>query len=71
VLNHKDQATLNPLNLDQWAFFVLSTYEINKFQEQKTITLSSLQKVVEGVPYSRLRELIFQKAVIHYKQDKK
>jgi hypothetical protein len=68
LLHHKDQATLNPLDLTQWTFFVLSTAEVNGFQNQKTIALSSLQKVVEGVPYSRLREVIFQKAVVHYKQ---
>jgi hypothetical protein len=71
LLHHKDQATLNILDLDQWTFFVLSTSEVNNFQDQKTIRLSSLQKIVESVPYSRLRESIFQKAVIHYKQEEK
>lgn len=70
LLHHKDQATLNPLDLTQWTFFVLSTAEINRFQAQKTISLNALRRVVEGVPYSRLREVIFQKAVVHYKQNK-
>ncbi|MFZ5945061.1 MAG: hypothetical protein ACOYVD_13235 [Bacillota bacterium] len=43
VLKHKDQATLNPLNLSQWEFYVLSTATLNKAMPgQKTISLNSL-----------------------------
>lgn len=46
LLNHKNQDTLNPLNLDQWVFFVLSTKVLNEsVASQKTITLSSLEKL--------------------------
>ena len=43
VLSHKDKATVNPLNLDQWDFYILATSKLNKkCPTQKTITLSSL-----------------------------
>ena len=46
ILNHKDQKTINPLNLDQWLFYVLKTSVLNeKCPEQKTIGLSSLKKL--------------------------
>jgi hypothetical protein len=46
ILHHEDQNTINPLNLDQWSFYVLPTEALNEaVGEQKTISLSSLQKL--------------------------
>lgn len=46
LLNHKNQETINPLNLDQWTFYILSTRILDeKLPNQKTITLSSLLKL--------------------------
>ena len=46
VLSHKDQQTIDPLNLAQWDFYVLSTAILNeKAEKQKTITLSSLLRL--------------------------
>ena len=46
VLSHKDKDTVNPLNLDQWDFYILGTEILNtKIPKQKTITLSSLLKL--------------------------
>lgn len=46
LLNNKDQATINPLDLSQWTFFILETKILNKHKpEQKTIGLSSLLKL--------------------------
>jgi hypothetical protein len=43
LLAHKDKPSLNPLDLDQWKFFVLPTSILNsKLKSQKTLTLSSL-----------------------------
>ena len=40
LLEHKEQDTLNPLNLDQWVFYVLSTSSLNELVGlQKTISL--------------------------------
>lgn len=46
LLKHKDQRSINPLNLDQWAFYVLSTDILNQSVGlQKTITLNSLESL--------------------------
>lgn len=43
VLTHKDKPTANPLNLNQWDFYILPTSALNEqVPEQQTITLSSL-----------------------------
>ena len=46
VLAHKDKNTLNPLDIDQWIFYVISTSLLNdKYHKHKTIGLSSLIKI--------------------------
>lgn len=46
VLHHRDKATLDPLNLDQWDFYVLPARVLNEHcLIQKTITLSSLLRL--------------------------
>lgn len=56
VLAHKDKLTVNPLNLDQWEFWVLSTKALNeRKRSQHSITIRSLEKLC-GHPV-RFREL--------------
>ena len=46
VLAHKNMATVNPLDLSQWDFYILKTKMLNKkVGGQKTITLSSLKRL--------------------------
>jgi hypothetical protein len=46
VLKHKDKSTLEPLNLDQWDFYVLPASALNKLSmTQKSIGLSALLKL--------------------------
>ena len=46
VLAHKDQSTIDPLNMDQWEFYILPTKTLNEVVgNQKSITLSSLKKL--------------------------
>lgn len=46
LLAHKDKDTVNPLNLEQWEFYVLNTEILNeRFPKQKTIGLNSLLKL--------------------------
>jgi NADPH-dependent 7-cyano-7-deazaguanine reductase QueF-like protein len=50
VLTHKDQNTINPLNLDQWTFYVLQTSIIDeKCPTQKSISLASLIKLKPAI----------------------
>jgi hypothetical protein len=59
LLRHHDKDTLNPLDLDQWEFYVLPTRELNSYTRSgSSITLKSLQKLCETILYSRLKEKI-------------
>jgi len=64
VLKHIDQATLNPLDLSQWEFYVLSTAVLNKaVPGQKTISLRSLlDKGAKQCEYAILYETIKSEA---------
>lgn len=60
VHNHVEQKTVNPLDLKQWNFYLLSTKILNeKVRGQKSITLSSLLKI-GAIPcdYADLHEKI-------------
>jgi len=60
VLKHLDKNTIDPLNLDQWDFYVLPTSVINdKFGSRESLGLSALQKATDGpLPYDRLKAAI-------------
>jgi len=46
LLHHKDQDSIDPMNLDQWTFYVLNTQILNDYKgAQKTISLNSLLKL--------------------------
>jgi len=46
VLNHKDKATADPLNLDQWEFYLLRASDLDAaFPTQKSVRLASLLKL--------------------------
>lgn len=52
LLNHKTHKTINPMNLDQWDFYIIPTYWLtNLVGNQKTITLNRLKKL--GVYHSK------------------
>jgi len=45
-LKHDDKKTLNPLELNQWDFYIIQTKTLNeKVPKQKTIGLTSLKKL--------------------------
>lgn len=46
LLKEKNRSLVNPLNLDQWIFFILTTEQINREKGmQKTIGINSLLKM--------------------------
>lgn len=50
LLAHKEKATVDPLNLDQWRFYVLSTATLDaRKRSQHSITLKSLEALA-GAP---------------------
>lgn len=64
VLKHIDQVTLNPLDLSQWEFYVLSTAALNKaVPGQKTIALNKLLNIgAKKCEYATLYETIKSEA---------
>jgi hypothetical protein len=59
LLKHKDQTTINPLQLEQWAFYVLPTYKLDNYKRsQSSITLNSLQKLTPAISYNELSATI-------------
>ena len=60
LLKHKEQSSINPLNLDQWVFYVVPTRTLNQsLGAQKTISLNSLEKLnPKKVNYGGLRASI-------------
>lgn len=60
LLAHIDKATIDPLDLGQWRFYVLPTSVLDaRIRSQHSITLKSLEGLA-GPPaeYSRLREAV-------------
>lgn len=64
LLKHTDKATIDPMNLDQWEFYLLPTKVLNeKFPTQKSIGLSSLMKLQPVISsYENLAKRILQLA---------
>lgn len=62
LLVHQDKQTIDPLNLEQWNFFVLPTETLNARQRsQHSITLKSLEKLCGGsVKYSELKTAVME-----------
>ena len=61
VLTHQDQSTVDPMNLDQWKFYVLSTAALNEhFKDQKRLSLSGLEKHASPVDYKGLEAAVSQ-----------
>ena len=61
LLAHQDQATLNPLDVSQWEFYVVPTVWLDqRSRSQHSITLPSLRSL-HGAPvdYSQLRRAIY------------
>lgn len=64
VHKHTDQATVNPLLISQWEFYVVPTSTLNKkFGNQKSVTLSALKNAGAQVcAYSDLKGKILAAA---------
>ncbi len=63
VHRHKDQETINPLDLRQWEFYVLSTKDLNeKVGDQKSIGLGRLIEIgAKNCAYGELKDAIHNK----------
>lgn len=60
-LKHKDQDSVDPLNMDMWEFYVLSTKVLNGYtRSQSSITLNTLRGKTDKVDYAELNDKIHQ-----------
>ena len=59
LLKNMNQNTINPLDMDQWDFYVLSRSELDNYKRsQHSITLKSLENLTQPVTYAGLHEEI-------------
>lgn len=65
LLANKDQATIDPLDVSQWEFYVVHTALLdNRTRSQHSITLPSLRGLAnESVAYSGLKYAILEAAI--------
>ena len=62
LLHHTDKATIDPLNINQWEFYVLSTQTLNDYKRsQHSITLKSLRGLTSKIPYEKLKQAIIDR----------
>lgn len=61
LFKHRDKETADPLNVDQWEFYVLPTRVLDaRTRSQHSITLKSLSDLCRPVPYFALSEEVRQ-----------
>lgn len=67
LLDHMDKATVDPLNVAQWRFFVITTQRLNAaIGHQKCISLERLLEIgAEETPYDRLCETVDRVSAMH------
>lgn len=59
LLKHQDQATINPLKMQQWEFYVVPTILLNeKFPTQKKLSIKPLRAITSPIEYTALKEHI-------------
>ena len=59
LLAHTDKATVDPLNLDQWVFYVLPTAVLDgRTRSQHSITLRTLEGMAAAVCFGELRQAV-------------
>ncbi len=59
LLNEKSKETINPLDLKQWDFFVLSTAIVDSvYNEQKSVGLEMLKPIAIQTDYAGVRQAI-------------
>ena len=57
LLAHQDKETVDPLNLEQWEFYVLPRSTVAALG-QKTMGIETLKKQTKAIPYAGLREAV-------------
>ncbi len=59
LLAHTDKTTVDPMNVNQWQFYVLPTSELNsRKRSQHSITLKSLEKLTDPLSFLEISEAV-------------
>ena len=59
LLKHQDRESIDPMNLDQWLFFVAETKVLDTYPRSNvSITLQSLEKLTTAIGYSEIKEAV-------------
>ncbi|OQX19488.1 MAG: hypothetical protein BWK80_36855 [Desulfobacteraceae bacterium IS3] len=62
LLKPKTKENINPLNMDQWGFYVLNKNEIENYKRsQHSITLPSLEKLTNQINYEAIKDHVYYK----------
>ena len=59
LLKHKCQETIDPLDVEQWEFYVVHTSQLDncsKWKESKRMGLRSLAQLTKAIPYTELND---------------
>lgn len=74
LLNHKDQETLNPMDLDQWKFYIVRTSELDdKLGDVQQLSLNRLMKIEHIVCiYGEIKNVINEvdKDIVRFRGNK-
>ena len=61
LLAHRDKSTVDPMDLNQWKFYVVPTAELNThFGNQKQVALSRLEALASPVDFDELKTAVSQ-----------
>jgi hypothetical protein len=59
LLTHKDKQTIDPLDLNQWRFYVLPTRVLNaRTRSQHSITLRTLETLTDAIEFEELASAV-------------
>lgn len=68
-LKHLDQATIDPLKMEQWDFYVLPSFTLDNYERsQSSITINSLKRLTAPILYKELKTEIEKTAEEQRKQ---
>ena len=62
LLKHKCQKTIDPLNVDQWSFYVVSRSKLDcsEWGQKENIGLNSLSSLTRSTPYRQLKSKVLR-----------
>ena len=61
LLAHRDQDTIDPMDLGQWEFFVVGTDRlVERYGTQRSLSLTSLQSLTDSVRFHELRGAVLE-----------